>query len=145
MSEDRLHIANLGLSKRTYNLLAQAGLMYIEQLESATDEELLVIPGFGRGQLTSVRRKLLNREQREHKHTQDLPSLASGGEAVIEYMDGSMSIYPAYQGPLVFIDGGYGGYDAEAALLDPQQALALLAWLKQEEATLQQLVEKIGG
>lgn len=146
MSEDRCHIGNLGLSIRTYNLLANAGIMYVEQLQQATDDALRVIPKFGTKSLNEVRRALRKREWREKYHARELPPVASGGEADVYYDSYTSSIYPAYSGLTVHIDGGYAQHDysnAGGVELDPRQALDLLAWLEQEKPFLQQKVEEM--
>lgn len=57
------HIANLKLSSRTYGLLRRAGLMRVEQLQRASDEELLVLPGLGAKALAEIRAKVLEFEK----------------------------------------------------------------------------------
>ncbi len=61
----RQSIGLLGLGKRTYNLLAKAGLMYVDQLQQTTDQELCVIPGFGATALADVRRTLAKYESKK--------------------------------------------------------------------------------
>jgi hypothetical protein len=36
------------------------------------------------------------------------------------------------------VSGGYGHYDIDSVSLDAKQALSLLEWLRQQEATLKQ-------
>lgn len=52
---DTTHIGMLGLSVRTYNILAKFGFTRIEHLESQSDYNLLCIPGFGRKMLQELR------------------------------------------------------------------------------------------
>lgn len=59
------HVARLKLSRRTYNLLHGAGLMRVEQLQSATDQELRVIPGLGATALAEIRAKVSVFEQKQ--------------------------------------------------------------------------------
>ena len=53
-----MKIEELGFSLRTYNRLKRKGYDTAEQIQAASDEELLNIKGFGIGCLQEVRAKL---------------------------------------------------------------------------------------
>lgn len=45
----------------------------------------------------------------------------------------------------VLISDGYGHYELDAVFLDATQALSLLEWLRQQEATLRQRAKEVQG
>lgn len=59
------HVSCLNLSNRTYGLLRKSGLMRVEQLQAASDQELLVIPGLGATALAEIRAKVQEFEKKQ--------------------------------------------------------------------------------
>lgn len=59
------HVAQLSLSRRTYNLLRRSSLMRVEQLQSASDQALLSVPGLGATALAEIRAKVAVFEQKQ--------------------------------------------------------------------------------